>query len=152
MASFTIRPGHLSLADIENIYQRTPQLVLDSDCHAGIEASQQTVQKIVSEEQTVYGINTGFGLLAQKRIPADALSQLQVNLILSHAAGTGKMLEPEIVRLALLLKINSLARGHSGVRPVVIDYLIQCFNHDILPQIPEQGSVGASGDLAPLHT
>jgi histidine ammonia-lyase len=89
-------------------------------------------------------------LLAQKRIPHDDLRHLQVNLVLSHAAGTGPLLPANVVRLVMLLKINSLARGFSGVRPVIIEHLLKMLNAGVLPRIPSQGSVGASGDLAPL--
>lgn len=147
---FTIQPGQITLADIEANYQSNSSFTLSSDCQTGIEAAQATVREILDQEQTVYGINTGFGLLAQKRIPPDELRQLQVNLVLSHAAGTGEVLADDVVRLIMMLKINSLARGHSGVRPVVIDYLLKMLNAGVLPRIPSQGSVGASGDLAPL--
>lgn len=146
---FSIQPGQLSLEDIEANFRAT-DFVLHDSCRAGIQAAQATVQKIIEDDRTVYGINTGFGLLAQKRIDHDELRKLQVNLVLSHAAGTGNLLDDQVVRLIMLLKINSLARGHSGVRPVVIDYLLKMLNAGVLPQIPGQGSVGASGDLAPL--
>ena len=100
--------------------------------------------------RTVYGVNTGFGLLAQTRIPDDKLAELQTNLILSHSCGLGEALEPRIVRLILALKVIGLARGHSGVRRIVVDRLLALLEADALPVIPAQGSVGASGDLAPL--
>ena len=148
--NFIIQPGQLNLADIATHYRSCQDFSLHEDCWKDVRAAQNTVQKIVDEGETVYGINTGFGLLAQKRIPPDELKELQVNLVLSHAAGTGALLDDETVRLILLLKINSLARGHSGVRPVVIEYLLKMLNQNVLPQVPSQGSVGASGDLAPL--
>lgn len=150
MTPFTIHPGQLSLADIEATLATDTHFALSEACQADIEAAQATIQGILDARRTVYGVNTGFGLLAQKRIPPEALRDLQTNLVLSHAAGTGPMLPDETVRLILLLKINSLARGFSGVRPVVLDYLLTLLNHNVLPQIPAQGSVGASGDLAPL--
>ncbi|MCA9322241.1 MAG: histidine ammonia-lyase, partial [Planctomycetes bacterium] len=108
------------------------------------------VEDIVNRGQVVYGINTGFGKLANTKIDPDRLQELQRNLILSHASGVGDPLPPDVVRLALLLRANALARGHSGVRPVVIETLLQLLSHDVLPVIPAKGSVGASGDLAPL--
>lgn len=147
---FTIHPGQLTLSQLQSFNQNDQQFRLVAAGYDAIKAAQQTVQGIVEEQRTVYGINTGFGLLAQKRIAPDELRKLQVNLVLSHAAGTGPMLDDDVVRQIMLLKVNSLSRGHSGVRPVVVDYLIQMLNSGLLPQIPSQGSVGASGDLAPL--
>jgi hypothetical protein len=98
----------------------------------------------------VYGVNTGFGKLASTRISADDLATLQRNLIRSHSVGVGEPLPPPVVRLMLALKAASLARGHSGVRPVVIDTLLAVHNAGLVPCVPSQGSVGASGDLAPL--
>lgn len=105
---------------------------------------------ILESGQTVYGINTGFGLLAAKRISPEDLDQLQTNLVLSHAVGTGPPLADRVVRLVLLLKIRSLAQGHSGVRLELVEMMTQLLNADALPVIPSKGSVGASGDLAPL--
>ncbi len=148
--NFLINPGQLTLSEIRSSVGRECQFQLVDGCQAAIEAAHGTVLKILEQNRTVYGINTGFGLLAQKRISAADLRQLQVNLVLSHAAGTGPVLDDDVVRLIMLLKVNSLARGHSGVRPLVIDYLLKMLNAGLLPQIPSQGSVGASGDLAPL--
>lgn len=110
----------------------------------------RTVAKILAQGEPIYGVNTGFGKLAQTRIADEDLTDLQLNLLRSHAAGTGAPLPPAIVRLILLLKIKSLSRGHSGIRTGTLDALTALLNADILPAIPRQGSVGASGDLAPL--
>jgi histidine ammonia-lyase len=115
-----------------------------------IEASVRAVRELVSRHEAVYGINTGFGKLAQTRIADDQLAQLQTNLVLSHSAGVGKPLDAPVVRLMLLLKAASLAHGVSGVRAEIIDALLALLDADVLPVIPEKGSVGASGDLAPL--
>jgi histidine ammonia-lyase len=115
-----------------------------------IEASAAVVQRAAAGEAPVYGVNTGFGKLASTRIGADDLATLQLNLIRSHSVGVGQPMAPAVVRLILALKAASLARGHSGVRPVVIDTLLAVFNAGLVPWIPEKGSVGASGDLAPL--
>jgi histidine ammonia-lyase len=105
---------------------------------------------MVAKGEPVYGINTGFGKLAQTHIPADQLEQLQRNLILSHSVGVGPLLDDAIVRLVMLLKIAGLARGYSGVRPEVVDAMVAMVNAEVYPCIPSKGSVGASGDLAPL--
>ena len=109
-----------------------------------------SVDRIVAGGETVYGVNTGFGLLANTRIPDDRLAELQTNLILSHSAGLGDPLPRHVTRLMIVLKLLGLGRGHSGVRLLVIDALQSLLDHDAMPVIPSQGSVGASGDLAPL--
>jgi histidine ammonia-lyase len=146
----TLQPGHLLLSDLRAVWQSAGSLALAPDAYAAIEASAATVQAIVAKGDPAYGINTGFGLLAKRHIPQAQLEQLQQNLILSHAVGTGELLPDHVVRLILLTKIGSLARGYSGVRPLIIDTLIALYNAGIMPAIPSQGSVGASGDLAPL--
>jgi histidine ammonia-lyase len=148
--TITLRPGHLSLADLRRIWQQPVPLELDERWDPAILAAAEAVQRIVARGAAAYGINTGFGLLAKTRIPDADLQQLQRNLILSHCVGTGLLLGDHIVRLALALKIGSLARGHSGVRPLIIETLLKLYNASIMPCIPAQGSVGASGDLAPL--
>ena len=115
-----------------------------------IAESAAAVERIVAGGETVYGVNTGFGLLANTRIPNDKLADLQNNLILSHSAGLGEPLPRRVSRLMIILKLLGLGRGHSGVRPVVIEALHALLDHDAIPVIPSQGSVGASGDLAPL--
>ena len=100
--------------------------------------------------EPAYGVNTGFGRLAQTHIPNDQLELLQTNLVLSHAVGVGAPLPAPVVRLTLALKIATLARGYSGVRRELVDALVKLYNADVLPRIPSKGSVGASGDLAPL--
>ncbi len=146
----TLRPGQLTLADLRTVARRFEPIALDPACRAGIEASAQAVARIVARGDPAYGINTGFGKLARVRIADDRLAQLQTNLVRSHAVGVGPLLDDDTVRLVLLLKIASLARGYSGVRCAVIDALLALYNAQILPCIPSQGSVGASGDLAPL--
>ena len=112
--------------------------------------SRRVVDDALTEQSTFYGVNTGFGQLAKVRIPLDKVEALQLNLVRSHAAGVGPRADAETVRALLLLRANVLARGHSGVRPLVLKRLMSLLTHDILPVVPEQGSVGASGDLAPL--
>ncbi|MBI4169324.1 MAG: histidine ammonia-lyase [Acidobacteria bacterium] len=115
-----------------------------------IERARAVVEEILAGDRQVYGVNTGFGPLKDIRIPADRLGALQLNLIRSHCAGVGAPLPAEATRAVMLLRAHVLARGHSGVRPIVIETLLAHLNADLLPLIPEKGSVGASGDLAPL--
>lgn len=150
MSLFTLTPGQLSLAQLRAAYQAPLQLQLDTHAHAGIEASVACVNGIIAEGRTAYGINTGFGLLASTRIANEDLEKLQRSLVLSHAAGIGAPLDDAMVRLIMLLKVNSLARGFSGIRLPVIEALIALINAEVYPHIPLKGSVGASGDLAPL--
>jgi histidine ammonia-lyase len=146
----TLQPGLLTLADLRTVWQSAGSLSLAPEAYAAIETSAATVQAIVAKGDPAYGINTGFGILAKRHIPQAQLAQLQQNLILSHAVGTGDLLPDHVVRLILLTKIGSLARGYSGVRPLIVDTLVALYNAGIMPAIPAQGSVGASGDLAPL--
>jgi histidine ammonia-lyase len=143
-------PQKLSLAELRAIAREGIALELDPGCLPGVRASLATVEAIVDSGNPAYGINTGFGRLSQTRIPTEELEQLQLNIVLSHAAGTGALLGDATVRLVLALKIASLAAGHSGVRPELIELLLALYNRGIYPCIPAKGSVGASGDLAPL--
>jgi histidine ammonia-lyase len=147
----TIVPGELTLAQLRRLCgaRRLP-VSLASSCRAGIRASAELVQRAAEGEAPVYGVNTGFGKLATTRIAKDDLAVLQLKLLRSHAVGVGEPLDERVVRLVLLLKAASLARGYSGVRMEVIDALIAMHNLGLTPVIPCQGSVGASGDLAPL--
>lgn len=148
--NFILQPGQMTLADLRAVWAERLPLSLAADAWDAIAASCATVDAIVAKGDPAYGINTGFGILAKAHIPNDQLATLQRNLILSHAVGTGELLSDTIVRLILLTKIGSLARGYSGVRPVIVETLIALYNANIMPAIPSQGSVGASGDLAPL--
>ena len=142
-------PGHLSLRDARRILEGTAFDLADG-WSANVERGLRTVSDVVKSGRTVYGINTGFGLLARKSIPLDQLRDLQVRLVRSHQAGTGEPLDDDTVRLILALKANSLARGHSGVRPLIVERLVEMARVGLHPVIPSKGSVGASGDLAPL--
>lgn len=145
-----LTPGAVELATLRRIHAGGVQLALDASARAGIAAARATVQRIVDDGEVAYGINTGFGKLAQTIIPHERLAELQRNLVLSHSVGTGEPLPDGVVRLVLATKAVSLARGHSGVRPEIVDALLALFNAGLLPRIPSKGSVGASGDLAPL--
>ncbi|HJS78315.1 MAG TPA: histidine ammonia-lyase [Burkholderiales bacterium] len=138
------------LAALRRIAAEGPELELDPACLPGLRAGLESVERIVASGKPAYGINTGFGRLSQTRIPDDELGRLQTNIVLSHAAGTGPLLDDATVRLVLALKIVALASGHSGVRPMLVERLLELYNRGIYPCIPAKGSVGASGDLAPL--
>jgi histidine ammonia-lyase len=148
--TLTLHPGQLLLADLRAVWQQAPRVQLAPGAQAGIAASAAAIHAIVQKGDAAYGINTGFGKLARTRIPDEQLETLQRNLILSHSVGTGEPMSDATVRLVMLMKAASLARGHSGVRPLVIDTLLALLNAGISPMIPVKGSVGASGDLAPL--
>jgi histidine ammonia-lyase len=145
----TLAPGSVSLADLRDVWTGR-RVQLAESAWSALLASSEAVGRILASGRTVYGVNTGFGLLAQTRIPGDRLDDLQRNLILSHCCGLGEPLPREVVRLAMALKAIGLGRGHSGVRPIVVERLLRLLDADALPVIPSQGSVGASGDLAPL--
>jgi histidine ammonia-lyase len=149
-AVLELRAGELTLPAMRRIYEQPATLRLAAHDRARIAAAASLVGKIVSAGDAVYGINTGFGLLAQTRIPATQLDLLQRNLLLSHAAGVGDALPDAVVRLILALKVNALSRGHSGATMQLIEALLALLEHEVYPLIPAQGSVGASGDLAPL--
>ncbi len=148
--SWTLTPGAMTLADLRAVWAGTGALTLADTAWPAIEASAAAVRAIVAKGDAAYGINTGFGILAKQRIPEQQLEQLQRNLILSHSVGTGELLSDAVVRMVMLMKIGSLARGYSGVRPLIVETLIALYNAGIMPAIPAKGSVGASGDLAPL--
>jgi len=145
-----LEPAKLSLEQIQTIHAGAITLELAEHCRAGVAASAAVVQRAAAGDAPVYGVNTGFGKLANQRISATQLDTLQLNLIRSHSVGVGAPLQPAVVRLMLALKAASLARGYSGVRQVVIDTLLAVHNAGLVPYVPSQGSVGASGDLAPL--
>jgi len=138
------------LPALRRIAGEGPALELDPACLPALRAGLASVERIVASGKPAYGINTGFGRLSQTRIPEDELGRLQTNIVLSHAAGTGPLLDDATVRLVLALKILALASGHSGVRPLLVERLLELYNRGVYPCIPAKGSVGASGDLAPL--
>ncbi|HEV7612300.1 MAG TPA: histidine ammonia-lyase [Steroidobacteraceae bacterium] len=145
-----VRAGELTLATLRRVHEHPVALRLSGHDRGRIAVASSLVDKIIAAGDAAYGINTGFGLLAQTRIPTGQLELLQQNLLLSHAAGVGDALPDSVVRLILVLKINALARGYSGITMAVIDALLALLEHEVYPVVPAQGSVGASGDLAPL--
>ncbi|HLM92020.1 MAG TPA: histidine ammonia-lyase [Thermoplasmata archaeon] len=147
---FSLDGRSLTLDQFLAVVRGGARVALDHAARTRISASRKVVERAVQEQRPVYGVTTGFGGLSAQSIPADQARELQLSLVRSHASGTGPALPADLVRGAVLLRANSLARGHSGVRPEVLDRLLDLLNHDLVPWIPEQGSVGASGDLAPL--
>jgi histidine ammonia-lyase len=146
----TLTPGTLTLGQLRRLAETPCSLALDPACWPAVERAAAVVQAVIDEGRVAYGVNTGFGSLARTRISDEAVAELQRRLVLSHACGVGPLLPDRVVRLILLLKINSLARGHSGVRRPVLEMLLALLEAGAYPAIPAQGSVGASGDLAPL--
>jgi histidine ammonia-lyase len=145
-----LEPGALSLDQLRRLHAGGVAATLAESSRLRIARAAAVVQAAAKGEAAVYGVNTGFGKLANQRISSEQLDQLQLNLIRSHSAGVGAPLAAPVVRLMLALKAASLARGHSGVRQVVVDQLLAVHNAGLVPYVPAQGSVGASGDLAPL--
>ena len=150
MYEFEIIPGELRLAELRQISRQPVKVTLAASAIDGIRESTRVLDDVVASGRTVYGVNTGFGLLANTRIETADLEVLQRSIVLSHAAGIGKLMDDATVKLIMVLKVNSLARGFSGIRLSVIEALLSLINHEIYPCIPSKGSVGASGDLAPL--
>jgi len=150
MTALHLSPGRLTLDQLRSVWTNPVAVAVDRDARARIDAAADTVAGVIAEGRIVYGVNTGFGLLARTHIDATRLAELQRALVLSHSAGTGPPLDDAVVRLTLVLKIASLARGYSGVRYEVVDALLKLLKSGVVPVVPSQGSVGASGDLAPL--
>ena len=144
-----LKPGSVSFADWRSIAQGA-SFRLDDSALPAVIAGAEAVNRIVAKDQPVYGINTGFGKLASVRIAAQDLATLQRNIVISHSVGMGAPTPRDVVRLMMALKLTSLARGASGVRPETLALLEQMCERDVIPLVPAQGSVGASGDLAPL--
>ena len=148
--TINLKPGSVSLETLETIYRDGLPVRIDPAFHAGVEKAAARIAEIAAGDEPVYGINTGFGKLASIRIAAGDVATLQRNLILSHCCGVGEPLSENIVRLIMALKLISLGRGASGVRLEVITLIEDMLEKGVIPMIPEKGSVGASGDLAPL--
>jgi len=149
-SAIEITPGDVPLAIWRMILREAPRVSIAAGARKGVDASARTVSDLIASGAAIYGVNTGFGKLASTRIESAELAQLQRNLILSHATGTGELLSDDVVRLILVMKAAALAQGLSGVRWQLIDMLLTLANEHVYPCIPAKGSVGASGDLAPL--
>ena len=143
--------GHtLTAAEVMRVATGNAQVSISPDAMPRIEAARSVVERILANDETVYGINTGFGALVHQRISSEDLTQLQTNLVRSHATAIGELMSKEAVRAMMTVRINSLSKGNSGVHPGVLQQLVDFLNYDIIPAIPRIGSLGASGDLAPL--
>ena len=150
MATLRIDGNSLTIADVVSVARRETPVALDRAAEQLVRAAARLVAEFAEGDAPIYGLNTGFGDLSQVRIPRADLAKLQLNLLRSHAAGVGDPLPADVTRAVLLLRANPLASGRSGVRPETIDLLLDLLNRGVLPVIPMHGSVGASGDLAPL--
>ncbi len=146
----TLANQPVTLSDLRAVWREQTTVVLGEDVRRRIAESQEYIDDVVAHGDQVYGVNTGFGQLAQVRISDDELAHLQDNLVRSHAVGVGEDLDDDVVRLIMLMKVVALAQGFSGVRVKLVDALCTLINNNIYPRIPARGSVGASGDLAPL--
>lgn len=146
----TINNQLVGLAELRAAWRKPVAVSLGNDARGRIAESNELIADVVASGKQVYGVNTGFGQLAEVRVSDDELAHLQENLVRSHAVGVGADLDDDIVRLVMLMKVIALAEGFSGVRLELVDALCALINHNIYPRIPSQGSVGASGDLAPL--
>lgn len=140
----------LTVPEVLEVSRSRRRVKLGPTARKAIDASRDVVDRITANGEVVYGVTTGFGKLADRVIPLEALGQLQRNLVLSHAVGVGEPLDEEIVRAMILLRVQALARGYSGIRTTTVQTLVDLLNSDVVPIIPSKGSVGASGDLAPL--
>ena len=140
----------LTLDELRQIVYQEQPCELAAAARERVVAARQVILDTLARGEAIYGVNTGFGDLARIHIPDDQLRTLQERLLVSHAAGVGEPLPDEAVRGMLLLRANTLARGHSGVRPELVELLLAMLDADLLPVVPAKGSVGASGDLAPL--
>jgi histidine ammonia-lyase len=145
-----LAPGEATLAQLRPVFRGPVRLDLGEATTARVERGWRVIAEAVAGDDPIYAVNTGFGRLAEKRIAQADLVELQRRLILSHAAGVGEPLPDDVVRATLVLKVLCLGQGHSGVRPVIVEHLLGLLAADVLPVVPAQGSVGASGDLAPL--
>jgi len=150
MSAIQIDGDHLSFADLYRIVHDRKPVEIAVAAHARMTASRKVIEKLIQSDAAVYGVNTGFGKMASVRISREQIGELQVNLVRSHACGVGTPLSEQETRAMLVLRANAIAKGFSGVRPVVAETLCAMLNKGVHPVIPSQGSVGASGDLAPL--
>lgn len=146
----TINGDDLTIEQVHEVARKYENVSISKSAYEKMMKSRSIVERFLSEGKPIYGVNTGFGALANVRISKEKLKELQRNIILSHSAGVGEYLKEDIVRAMMLIRANALAKGYSGVRPIIVEKLIELLNKRITPAVPEKGSVGASGDLAPL--
>ena len=150
LKSITIDGDHLTIEEIVAVARQGALVELAPSARKSISRSREWVENIIAREEPVYGINTGFGIFAEQKIPSEDSAKLSRNLILSHAVGTGDPLDREVVRAAILVRANTLAKGFSGVRVKVVETLLALLNKNVIPVVPSKGSLGSSGDLGPL--
>ena len=150
MGTVEIDGSSLTLDTAVAISRGNLQAVLSEDSKRNMQMSKNAVDSIIASNKVVYGINTGFGAMSSVKIEADQLEELQLNLIRSHACGVGERMNPEHVLLMMLIRANSLSKGVSGARPEIVELMLSMINNRIAPVVPRIGSLGASGDLAPL--
>ncbi len=150
METISIDGNNLTIESIVEVARHGAHVALAQTAIKAINDSRKRVEKIIEQKDPVYGINTGFGIFSEQKIPCEDAAQLSRNLILSHSVGTGRPLDKEVVRAAILVRANTLAKGFSGVRLIVVETLLALLNKNVTPVVPSQGSLGSSGDLAPL--
>src|SRR5215207_7056315 len=143
-------PHGVTAAEVVDVARHARPVELGVDARVAIERGAAVVERLVDQPEPVYGVSTGFGALANTVIPTARSAELQTALLRSHAAGMGPEVEPEVVRAMTLLRARSLAMGFSGARPIVVETMLALLNHGVTPVVREHGSLGASGDLAPL--
>ncbi len=146
----TLNGNSLTISDLYNTAASSQKISLASSAKKAMQRSRALVEEWLASDEVIYGVTTGFGEFANVRIPHDKIEELQKNLIVSHAAGAGDPLPPEIVRAMMILRINALAKGFSGIRPETVEFIVKFFNAGLVPVVPSQGSVGSSGDLVQL--
>jgi histidine ammonia-lyase len=149
IASHALTGDDLRLDDVWDVAVHGTHVALADDARTKMEAARELVDRVAQGDHT-YGVNTGFGRFVSRTIPPEQVEELQLRLLRSHACGVGEPYPPEVVRAAMLLRANALAKGYSGARVETVELLIECLNRGLLPHVPARGSVGASGDLAPL--
>ena len=145
-----LTPGSLTLETLQSIHAGVTELSIDSSATAQVRASAAVVQRAAQSAAPTYGVNTGFGRFVSESIPPEQAAELQLRLLRSHACGVGEPYPDEVVRAAMLLRANTLAKGYSGARVETVELLVAMLVADLVPHVPSRGSVGASGDLAPL--
>jgi len=150
MKTVTIDGENLTIQDVIAVARDNAKAEIKKEAENRVQKSRQALERLIKQKTSVYGVNTGFGALGRVSIPWEKVKQLQTNLIRSHSAGVGKPLDRDATRAMMLLRANTLAKGNSGIRPQTLETLLQMLNEGVHPVIPEKGSVGASGDLAPL--
>jgi histidine ammonia-lyase len=150
LSAITLTGSNLSLRDIDQVARHNARVEISTSALKTIQASADVIKQLAGADQPIYGVNTGFGIFANKRIKAEETTEISRNLILSHAVAIGTPLSEHVTRAAMLIRANTLSRGHSGVRPQIIKCLIEMLNKGVTPLVPSQGSLGSSGDLALL--